>query len=210
VLTDVAVAALFDVAVIVRVGPVDRAAHAMFASERVAVERATLSRRQEFHTGRALARAALADLGIDAGAIDVGKDRAPVWPAGVFGSIAHAGGLVVAVVSRAQSIGVDLESLHAAVDSIGALVLRPGEEPPSLVGVDARLVAFCAKEAVFKATFPLDRTWREFTDVEVGPQGDGGSFVVRASAHPLPGETLGTVAALGSMVVAAAWVSPAR
>src|ERR1700730_5253469 len=43
-------------------------------------------RRDEFHTGRALARAALAQLDCKPAAIPVGQDRAPVWPTGFIGT----------------------------------------------------------------------------------------------------------------------------
>src|SRR6185503_15191876 len=85
-------------------------------SERAAVAQAIAKRRDEFLTGRTLARQALHKLGCTTAAIPVGEHRMPVWPQGYVGSISHAGGLCVAHVGRSKdltSIGIDIELVDA-------------------------------------------------------------------------------------------------
>ncbi|WP_394816075.1 4'-phosphopantetheinyl transferase family protein, partial [Clavibacter michiganensis] len=75
-----------------------------------AVATALPGRRAEFVTGRVLARRALAALGRRPGSIPVARDGAPVWPAGIVGSITHCVGLRACAVGRRDEhagIGID-------------------------------------------------------------------------------------------------------
>jgi 4'-phosphopantetheinyl transferase EntD len=124
-------------------------------------ERMIERRRQEFAAGRASAHRALRRLGAPDEAIRVAERRAPIWPAGIVGSITHCDGFCAAVVGRRSAIGglgLDAEPARALDLEIRDAVLSPDEQarlaqlalPP---GVGATL-GFVAKEALFKAIYP--------------------------------------------------------
>ena len=146
-----------------------------FAEERDLVAAAAPSRRRDFLCGRACAHAALRALGRDGGPIAVGDRREPSWPAGVVGSISHAGSLAGAVVARAvdaSGLGLDIELLEPPLDrNLRPLLLTPGElshvQVLEATEPSAAKILFSAKESVYKCLFP--RTgWRlDPRDVDV-------------------------------------------
>jgi enterobactin synthetase component D len=116
----------------------------IFEVERELVKGATQRRRHEFASGRALLRDLM---GVDV-PIPAGKNRAPVLPVGVCGSLAHDERFVVAAVgSRKEfrSIGIDIEPVDPLGEEIARAVLRADE-----VELDAHQ-AFTLKEAAYKA-----------------------------------------------------------
>src|SRR5215207_2502716 len=157
----------------VAAGAIGRAA-AFDDSERAAVAEAIEKRRDEFLTGRVLARRALDELGCPAAAIPVGDGRMPVWPPGYVGSISHSGGLCVAHVGRSEnlaSIGIDIELVGALEAELVRQVCSPEEqttlEHDQASDIDPGTLYFSAKEAVYKAYFPVTRSFLEYTDVWV-------------------------------------------
>lgn len=146
-------------------------------------------RRVEFAAGRAAARRALADLGLPPAPIPMRHDRAPDWPAGLAGSITHAGGLALAAVLRAPAtIGIDLEpDADLPADTLDT-ILTPGERA-ACTPRDARAV-FSAKEAFFKAQYPRTGAMIGFDAVTVALSGRGFRVTL---ATDLPGLPAGTV-----------------
>jgi 4'-phosphopantetheinyl transferase EntD len=160
----------------------------LFPAEKEAVARAVEKRRREFRTGRACARAALAQLGVEAQAIPSGPRGAPQWPAGVVGSITHCDGYRACALARSNdliSIGVDAELDAPLPDGVIGDIALPGErraldalaaqEP----GVNWDRLLFSAKEAVYKAWFPLAERWLGFEDALVEIDRERGSFSAR-------------------------------
>jgi 4'-phosphopantetheinyl transferase EntD len=154
----------------------------MFSDEAAAVAGAGAERRREFGTVRWCARTALRQLGVPAVPILPDGDRAPRWPLGVVGSMTHCAGYRAAVVARSgdlRGLGIDAEP-HAALppDTLD-FVLRDEERSWLLALTDADpgvhwdRIAFCAKEAVYKAWFPLTRRWLDFDDVSTTVHLDG-------------------------------------
>ena len=150
--------------------------------EEAYVRNAASKRRREFAAGRQCARYALAALGIDSTHLPVGRHRQPIWPRGVVGSITHTYDYCVAVAARCEvlgsaSIGVDVERRGRVGPAVLARILRP-EEQQQLQGLrpKARSIAatmfFCAKEAFYKAQFPLTDSWVGFQQVSVTMVGD--------------------------------------
>lgn len=141
------------------VGPVDPADEALLLDgEHAYVAAAGPRRRAEFASGRRLLRVLLAQLpivGVPDGRIPIGRcvDGRPELPTGVLGSVAHADGLVAAVVGRVAAgpvvtgLGVDLERCGALPcdDAVG--VVHPDDLAPD---PDPTLV-LVIKEAAFKA-----------------------------------------------------------
>jgi 4'-phosphopantetheinyl transferase EntD len=185
----------------------------MFASEADAVGGAVEERRREFGTVRWCARKALVQIGIPAMPILPDGDGAPRWPAGVVGSITHCAGYRAAAVARAgelRGIGIDAEPHAPFPEDVLDLIARVEERAQlrALADADPSLhwgrILFCAKEAVYKAWFPLTRRWLDFTDVSTSVRLDG-TF----SARPLVEAPLdlrsfsGRWAVSGGLIVAA-------
>lgn len=136
----------------------------LLAQERRIVERAIGARRRTFATGRGCARHALDSLGLAPEPILPDEHGAPLWPAGVVGSITHCDGYCAAAVARERdvsSIGIDAEpniempkgaleriALPAELDWIRDHALT---QPTISWG---RLL-FSIKEAVYKARYQL-------------------------------------------------------
>jgi len=154
----------------------------MFSIEAAAVANAVVERRREFGTVRYCARKALLKIGMPAVPILPDVDRTPRWPVDVVGSMTHCAGYRAAVVARSRdlrSVGIDAEP-HAAVRNEALdLILRDEERVRLRALADARpdlhwdRILFCAKEAVYKAWFPLTRRWLDFADVSMAVQLDG-------------------------------------
>lgn len=147
--------------------------------EAVAMTRAIPKRRAEFAAGRRAARAAMDALDLPAAAIPQGPDRAPQWPAGLIGSIAHCDTLCIAVVAQIgtyRSIGIDIEPATALDADLNAIVCSPAERDWMAKQPDPGLAAkivFGAKEAVYKAQYPLTGAvigFQEVTLVFTGEQ----------------------------------------
>lgn len=133
----------------------------LWPQEAAAMTRAIPTRRAEFAAGRSAARAAMVELGVPPAAIPIGPDRAPVWPAGLTGSIAHCDGYCIAAVAYKDSIktlGIDIEPATPLAPDLIDIICTPAErawltEQPD-PGLTAKMI-FSAKEAVYKAQYPL-------------------------------------------------------
>jgi 4'-phosphopantetheinyl transferase EntD len=154
----------------------------MFSDEAAAVAGAGAERRREFGTVRWCARKALRQLGVPAVPILPDGDRAPRWPVGVVGSMTHCAGYRAAVVARSgelAGVGIDAEPHAALPTDTLAFVLRDEERArlAALAYAGPFLhwdrVVFCAKEAVYKAWFPLTGRWLDFEDVSITVHLDG-------------------------------------
>ncbi len=163
----------------------------LFPEEEAAMARAAARRRSEFTAGRACARAALAGLGLPATAIVPGQRGAPQWPPGVVGSITHCDGYRASAVAFARDVitlGLDAEPagpLPGGVLDVVALA----EERDRLPGLAAAApqvpwdrLLFCAKEAVYKAWFPLTGRWLGFEEAAITFAPDAGTFTARLLA----------------------------
>lgn len=149
---------------------------ALFPDEERCVAGAIERRRHEFATGRACARAAMAKLGVSPTALAKGERGEPLWPQGVVGSITHCRGYRASAAARAAeiaSLGIDAEPdepLPARVIervAFGHEREWVADAPDHLASVCADRLLFSAKEAVYKAWYPLARRWLGFEDVEI-------------------------------------------
>jgi 4'-phosphopantetheinyl transferase EntD len=168
----------------------------LFPAERDALGQAVEKRRREFVTARACARDALGRLGVAPQPLPNGPRGEPVWPHGVVGSITHCTGYRACAVASSRdlvTIGVDAELAEPlpagllgdiALPEERGLLQRLALADPS-VSWDRLL--FSIKESIYKAWFPLARSWLGFEDASVSIDRERGTF----SAHLLvPGPTL--------------------
>ena len=149
----------------------------LFPEEEEQISTAIDKRRREYTTTRHCARLALGQLGIEPVPLPRDADGAPVWPSGVVGSMTHCVGYRLAVVGfrseRLVTIGVDAEP-HEQMPS-GVLDLVSLSQERAMLAELTILrpeihwdrLLFSAKEAIFKAWFPVKRMWLGFEEVAV-------------------------------------------
>lgn len=203
---ETALAALFpaDVAVAICTLPAANPRD-LWPEERQAMIGAVPGRLAEFAAGRQAARSALAALGLRPTALPMGPDRAPVWPAGISGSIAHAAGLAVAVARHGAPLGVDVEDDSPLPQDLWSSLTSPEERaafPPGDPGRQVRLV-FAAKEAVFKAQSQGARAMFGFDAVRVTLVDDGfdAQFLTNAGAFRIDDRIRGRLALVDGLIL---------
>lgn len=145
------------------------------------------ARLAEFTAGRTAARMAMAALGLPPAALPAGPDRAPLWPAGITGSISHSGDHALAAVARTdtlRAIGIDIE---------GDAPLDPALLPEIAAADEVRAIApqdmvrlFSAKEAAFKAQSARGGGMIGFHDMLVTLTAAGFAAVLRVPSGDLP------------------------
>lgn len=128
----------------------------LFEQEETTLAYASPDRLAEFRTARSCAREALRALGEPMTSIPVGVDRAPVWPAGIVGSITHCVGYRAAVVAKREhvlAVGVDAEPDAPLPPGVAEGTLTAGETAATRylsAGTNWDRLLFSAKESVFK------------------------------------------------------------
>jgi 4'-phosphopantetheinyl transferase EntD len=148
------------------------------------IPRANSKRRDEFVAGRLCAAAALASLGIQSSRVGRDAGGAPIWPPGSLGSISHTDDIAAAVAARCDqyhAAGLDIERVGAVEPPLWPMVFCEAETVQlQAVDPDARktlaTALFAAKEAFYKAQWPITREWLDFLDVEIVLNGQ--AFVV--------------------------------
>ncbi len=166
---------LFPSDVEIEWGDPGNASKALFPEEEALVARAVPKRQREFAKGRECARVALERLGLRSVLILSGKDREPLWPVGLVGSITHTAGFCAAAVARSEryaGLGIDAEPAEALEPDVVERVCHGDEArlPAGVAAVEEAIVprvVFCAKEALYKCQFPVTRAFLGFEDVSV-------------------------------------------
>jgi 4'-phosphopantetheinyl transferase EntD len=197
----------------------------LFPEEEALLARAVEKRRREFATARACARIALARFGVPPGPILPGERGAPGWPPGIVGSITHCAGYRAAAVAAASdvaTIGVDAEPDGVLPEGVLKAVSLPDERArlddlaSAAPGTNWDRLLFCAKEATYKAWFPLARRWLGFEDADITIDPCAGTFQVRllvaaptVGDQPLAGFTGRWLARDGLIVAAITMPAPA-
>ena len=155
------------------------------------IARSVAKRRNEFVTVRHCARLALGQLGVPPAPILKGDKGEPRWPDGVAGSLTHCEGYRGAVVGRVRSVGIDAEPHDVLPDGVLDAVSLPAERRELAAlpdGLHWDRILFCAKEATYKAWFPLTRRWLGFEDAhivfDVDSTGTAGEFVSQVLIDP--------------------------
>jgi 4'-phosphopantetheinyl transferase EntD len=136
----------------------------LHAEERELIKHAVPKRQHEFATGRALLRQLLGA----STPVMADDRRAPRWPAGFRGSLAHDDRCAVAAITQdllIRAVGIDVEPTVRLADDMAALILRPEEQP-----LDAHLV-FCLKEAAYKAWSAMGGRFLDHQEVLVSVRG---------------------------------------
>ncbi|MCZ0726787.1 4'-phosphopantetheinyl transferase family protein [Mycolicibacterium iranicum] len=137
------------------------------------IAKSVAKRRNEFITVRYCARQALVDLGMEPVPILKGDKGEPCWPDGVVGSLTHCEGFRGAAIGlreQVRSLGIDAEPHdvlpNGVLDAI-SLPIERHELGTMPGGVHWDRVLFCAKEATYKAWYPLTHRWLGFEDAHI-------------------------------------------
>lgn len=156
----------------------------LWPAEKTAIVRAIPKRVLEFTAGRTAARMAMADINLPPAAIPIGADRAPLWPDNIIGSIAHCNTAAIAAIApqgAVQSIGLDIEENTPLANDLWDTICTDTErnwlarQPAAQQGTLAKQI-FSAKEAAYKAQYPLTGALIGFEDVEISLAPQRGRF----------------------------------
>ena len=174
-----------------RIEPED--AQRLLPVERISIATRASKARAASGAGRHVAHDLLRRLGCDEVAVSRGSRGQPVWPPGMVGSIAHDETFAVAAAARSgtlRSVGVDIEPPLPLPDDLRPVVVTPRDRLGDLdSGIGGR-VLFAAKEAVYKAAFPLDGCVLGFEDIAVDLKygealtSSGRTLIVRFASAP--------------------------
>ena len=166
----------------------------LFPEEEQIIARAVAVRRREYATVRSCARSCLNRLGYPPVPILPGVGGAPTWPAGVQGSMTHCAGYAAAAVGpvpQISAIGIDAEPDVPLPDGVLDLIATAAERDSlAVAGMEPgspnwdRLL-FSAKEAVYKAWFPLAGEWLDHQQAEIIFDPRDGTFAALLSRDGL-------------------------
>jgi 4'-phosphopantetheinyl transferase EntD len=188
----------------------------LWAEEAEAVRTAGTKRLREFAAGRLCARRALGRLGVPEEPLLTGPGRAPCWPAGVCGSIAHTDTFCIAAVARrgaVRSLGVDAEPDEPLEAELWKSICTPHDldrltAAPSAVRGRLARVVFSAKECIYKVQYPLTGVFLEFHDADLAVDVASGCFratLLRSAGPDFPAglQIDGRFRSIGGMLVTA-------
>ena len=191
-LLDSAVGSLLPMNISHAVGSIPAASSFRFQDEAEWMRSAGDHRRREFATARDCARAALAQIGYPEGPILADKDGVPDWPESAVAAISHSRGYCAAVAARradCRMLGLDLEKTNRLSPSAIVRVVHPSEQSYVQNNQKKASLIFCAKEAFYKAQFPVWRTHANFNDLQLSVDaGENGAITIHRVGERFPEE----------------------
>jgi 4'-phosphopantetheinyl transferase EntD len=131
-----------------------------------------IERRRASGAARHVARELMNSMGFSGLPILRSTFGAPIWPAGLVGSMTHDDRIAVAAVGlrrpHLDAVGIDIEPATPLPSNMLELIATPQERGNAIaenpLGVK---LLFAIKEAVYKAAYPLDHEFLDFHDIEV-------------------------------------------
>jgi len=129
-----------------------------------------IERRRASGAARRVARDLMNSMGVAGLPIPRSTFGAPIWPAGVVGSMAHDNRIAVAAVGLRRdmdSVGIDIERAVPLPPGMLELIATRREQCAIADNPLRAKLLFSIKEAVYKAAYPLDHEFLDFPDIEV-------------------------------------------
>jgi 4'-phosphopantetheinyl transferase EntD len=176
---------------IVSVERSDPSTGVLLPEEERLVASAVPKRIAEFAMGRTCARDAFKLLGVPIGPVLQGPAREPLWPEGIVGSITHCERYYAAALAFRKdiaSVGIDAEPNEPLSNDVLAMIAQDQEvrhlnrwKHEDNICWDRLL--FSAKESLYKAWYPLTKSWLGFKDARIYPNASTRSFTINV-AHP--------------------------
>lgn len=148
-------------------------------------------RKCEFVAGRDCARTALEQLGFARGPILPDDYGVPRWPEGALAAISHSRGYCAAIAARSatyRTLGLDLEKTNRLSPAAIKRTVHPNEQDYVQGEQKKASLIFSAKEAFFKAQFPIWQTHANFHDLEFAVDEAAGRLTVRNIGTRFPEE----------------------
>lgn len=143
---------------------------ALHDDEAASITSPVIAVRRASGAARIVARVLLGQLGYGRVSLLKAASGEPIWPSGVTGSIAHDNQVAVVAVGTLRDfggVGIDLEPPVPLPPDMLELIATPRELRAIAEDPLREKLLFAAKEAVYKAVYPLDRGFLEFHDIEV-------------------------------------------
>jgi len=165
----------------------------LLQTETAEMEAMAETRQLGYSSGRHCAHLAQAMLGLEVQAI--GREaRVPLWPAHSVGSITHSPGIAGAISSTScRGVGIDLEQRGRVSVKLHATLFTQAER--SRLGVNGAAAAdimFSAKEAGYKAVYPLVGRYIGFQEAEIHLDIAEGTFTIDYVGDYSPNRALNT------------------
>lgn len=143
-------------------------------------------RQAEFLAGRYTSRLGLRELNVSDDFIVKSRNRAPIWPINIVGSISHTETKAMAAIGLKDDfhyVGVDVESIITTSDYINILDLILVKNEHRWLTRNKELyltLIFSAKESLFKALYPLVNIYFDFVDAEmIDIDEENGTFTLK-------------------------------
>ncbi|MEO3738496.1 4'-phosphopantetheinyl transferase family protein [Shewanella baltica] len=140
------------------------------------IKQSNYSRQAEFLAGRYMAKSVLNKMGFKDVNVPIGRNREPVWPKHVVGSITHTNNSAICLAASCEHyslIGIDVEELfdEKIMYEVHDIILSDYEKKNiQQGGLSPNLYAtiiFSAKESLFKAIYPKVGIFFDFIAAEV-------------------------------------------
>ena len=166
---------------------IDNYCEELFPQESLELERMAQPRQFGFASGRHCAHLGQQLLGLEPLPITRNK-REPVWPQQCIGSITHSEVVAAAVVSTTlNGVGIDIEEAGRVDEKLYRLLFTEAEKQHiSQLGADAATVIFSAKEAGYKAIYPIGRQFIGFLEAEIQIHPQTQTFSIRYLGEHAP------------------------
>lgn len=143
---------------------------ALLPGEAAAFQRSAVQVRRASGAARIVARGLLRQMGHPPVPIPRSSGGPPLWPPGILGSLAHDSTIAIAAITTSGTlagIGIDIEPAASLESNLLDLIMTPRERTGIHHDPHGGRGFFVAKEAVYKAVFPIDRRFLEHQDIEV-------------------------------------------
>lgn len=143
---------------------------ALLREEMASLSYLAIERRRASGAARRVARELMNSMGFADLPIPRSTFGAPIWPAGVVGSMAHDDRIAVAAVGLGRdldAVGIDIEPVTPLPPDMLDLIATPRERHAIADNPLGSKLLFAIKEAVYKAAYPLDHKFLDFHDIDV-------------------------------------------
>ena len=143
---------------------------ALLHEEATSLSFPAIERRRASGAARRLARELMNSMGFAGLPILRSTFGAPIWPAGVVGSMAHDDRIAVAAVGLRRdldAVGIDIEPVTPLPPDMLGLIATARERRAIADNPLGSKLLFTIKEAVYKAAYPLDHKFLDFHDIDV-------------------------------------------
>lgn len=137
---------------------------------------AVAKRKGEFLAGRYLANKIIELMGLPDAKVAIDKHKAPIWPAGIMGSISHSKSKALCVITKYHNdrfLGIDIEHWLSPSDAqclASNIVVNDHEYKmmqPFVTFEQAITLIFSAKESLYKAIFKAFEHYVDFDAAKV-------------------------------------------